>query len=161
MTIRLAHNKALELNLVEYSDVVTIDQLKAIAAYGARHPNFLKCDTLNLVTPDGDFSSIAFAELDGLFTRYAKLYARLDFQIYRRSAWLCLSPTAQSHVGYWLGGRDLKGALSSAVRQFSTLTEACDWLLLAAADIAAIERRDGFAEIARFERASAPRALAT
>ena len=150
MTIVLAHNNDLELNLVEYSGAVTLDELKAIAAYGARHPEFLKSDTLAIVRPDGDFR-VGFAELDALFARYAKLYGRLDFQIYRRSAWLCRSPAAQSHIDYWVGGRDLKETLSSAVRQFASLAEACDWLLLSAADIAAVERSEGFIEIARFE----------
>lgn len=150
MTIVLAHNDVLELNRVEYSNTVTLDELKAIAAYGARHPEFLKSDTLAIVQPDAQFV-VSFTELDALFSRYAKLYGRLDFQIYRRSAWFCRSSAAQPHIDYWVGGRDLKEALSSAVRQFQSLAEACDWLLLSASDLAAVERADGFAEIARFE----------
>ena len=150
MTIVLAHNDVLELNLVESSGPITLGELGAIAAYGARHPEFLKSDTLAIVQPGAVFA-VSFAELDALFSRYAKLYGRLDFQIYRRSAWLCRSPAAQPHVDYWVGGRDLKEALSSAVRQFESLAEACDWLLLSASDLAAVERADGFTEIARFE----------
>ena len=150
MTIVLAHNDVLELNLIEYLSTVTLDELKAIAAYGARHPDFLKSDTLAIVQPGGEFT-VSFTELDALFARYAKLYGRLDFQIYRRSAWLCRSSAAQAHIDYWVGGRDLKEAMSSAVRQFEGLAEACDWLLLSAADIAAVERSEGFVEIARFE----------
>lgn len=153
MTIVLRHNPTLELNLAEYSGQISFAQLKELAAYGARHPEFLKSDTLNYVASDTDFSAVDLHDLDLLFLRYRKLYARLDFQIYRRSAWLCRSPAAERHVAYWLNGRDLKEGMSSAVRPFETFAEAGDWLLLSGAEIAAVERGEDFIELVRFDTA--------
>ena len=150
MAVVLRHNPTLELNLTEYSGQITLAQLKGLAAYGARHPEFLRSDTLNFVAAGTDFSGVDLHDLDLLFVRYRKLFARLDFQIYRRSAWLCRSPAAAQHVAYWLNGRDMKEGMSSAVRPFETYAEAGDWLLLSGAEIAAVERGEGFTEIVRF-----------
>lgn len=151
LSIILRHNETLELNLIEYRGAITFEQLKAVAAYGARNPIALTCDSLQVVAEDADFTSIDPHALDLLFLRYTKLYARFDLQIYRRSAWICHSPGAQSYVDHWIYGRDLKAGLSSTVRKFDSLVEACDWLLLNSDDAAAIARGEGFAEIARFD----------
>lgn len=153
MTIVLRHNAALELNLVEYEGAITFEQLKAVAAFGARHPAVLTCDSLQFVAADADFTSVDLHALDLLFLRYMKLYARFDLQIYRRSAWICHSPGAQSYVDHWINGRDLKAGLSSNVRHFANIAEAGDWLLLSGAEVAAVERGESFAEIARFDAA--------
>lgn len=151
MTVVLRHNETLELNLIEYAGQVSFAELKAIAAYGARNPQFLKSDALNLVAPGADFSGVDLHDLDLLFLRYRKLFARLDFQIYRRSAWLCLSPAAERHVAYWVGERDLRESMSSNVRKFGSYAEAGDWLLLSGGQLAQLERGEGFTEITRFD----------
>lgn len=151
MSITLQHNEALEVNLIEYAGQVSLAELKALAAYGARHPQFLRCDALNVVAPGADFSSIDLHDLDLLYLRYRRLFARLDFQLYRRAVWLCFSPAAERHVAYWLSERDLREGMSSTVRKFSTYAEAGDWLLLNEAEIAMLERAEGFAETTRFE----------
>jgi hypothetical protein len=158
----LSHNATLELNLAEYTGIVTIAQLIEVAGFGAKHPDFLKADTLNVVRADTDFSAVDLGELDALFARYKALFAPLNFQIYSRSAWLCLNRTAVPHVDHWLGGHDMREAMSSAARKFETYAEAGDWLLLSPAELALIERGEGFTELATFDDAPAlPRAIAS
>jgi hypothetical protein len=155
VTVVLRHNETLELNLVEYAGAITDDQLMAVAAYGARNPNFLKTDALNIVRGGADFSAVDLPALDALFLRYRALYAPLNFQIYRRAAWLCLSAAADGHVSHWVGGHDMRGAMSSAVRKFETLADAGDWLLLSAGELDAVDRGEGFADLAVFDDAPA------
>lgn len=155
MTVVLRHNETLELNRIEYAGRITLEQLKAVAAYGARNPSFLKCDSLQIVAADADFDLDPHA-LDLLFLRYTKLYARFDLQIYRRSAWVCHSHRAQAMVDHWVNGRDLKEGLSSTVRLFASVQAAGEWLLLSGEEVTAVERADGFSEIARFEATPAP-----
>jgi hypothetical protein len=157
----LSHNEMLELNLAEYTGVITLAQLTEVAGFGAKHPNFLKADTLNVVREDADFSAVDLTELDTLFARYKALFASLNFQIYRRSAWLCLNKAAEAHVSYWLGEHDMREAMSSAVRKFESYADAGDWLLLSGAELALVERGEGFTELAVFDKAPAmPRAVA-
>jgi hypothetical protein len=94
--------------------------------------------------------------LDGLFARYANLYAPLNFQIIRRAAWICLSQLAAPHVHHWLGG-DARSAMSSAVRQFDSFLEAAEWLVLSPAEMAEVERGEGFVQVAHFETAARAR----
>jgi len=157
----LSHSETLELNLAEYTGVITSGQLMEVAGFGARQPDFLKADTLNVVHAGVDFGAIDLAELDALFARYKALFAPLNFQIYRRSAWLCLDKAAEGHVNYWLGGHDLREAMSSTVRKFDTYAEAGDWLLLSPAELALVESREGFTQLAVFDDSAAlPRAMA-
>lgn len=156
MPVVLRHNETLELNVSDYAGAITTDQLKGVADYCAAHPHFLKADVLNIVREDADFTGIDFPALDILFARYRKLFAPLSFQIYRRSAWLCLSKTAAPHINYWVGERDQREALSSTVRKFETFGEAADWLLLSAAEIGAVEHGEGFVDLAVFDQARAP-----
>lgn len=160
MTVVLRHNETLELNMAEYTGAITLGQLTEVAGYGAKNPDFLKADTLNIVREDADFSAVSLAELDALFGRYRTLFAPLNFQIYRRSAWLCLGKAGEAHVGYWLGGHDMREAMSSAVRKLETFAEAGDWLLLNAAELAEVERGEGFADLAYFDDAPARSAAA-
>jgi len=146
----LSHNETLELNLAEYAGVITLTQLLEVAGFGAKHPNFLKADTLNVVRADADFSAVDLAELDMLFERYRTLFAPLSLPIYRRSAWLCLNKSADAHVKYWLREHDMREAMSSAVRKFETYVEAGDWLLLSRAELALVERVEGFTQLATF-----------
>lgn len=161
MPVVLSHNETLELNLAEYTGGITLAQLMEVAGFGAKNPNFLKADTLNVVHADTDFSTVDLAELDALFSRYKALFAPLNFQIYRRSAWLCLNQAAEGHIKYWLREHDMREAMSSAVRKFDTYVEAGDWLLLSRAELALVERGEGFTQLAAFGEAPAlPRAVA-
>lgn len=151
MPITLRHNEVLELNLVEYQGAVTWDELKQLASFGARNPDHLRRDTLSWVLPGAHFREIDFARLDALYDHYRKLFAPMDFQIFRRSAWLCESADAMEHVRYWLTGRDAREALSSTVRDFTNLSDAGEWLLLNQGEIARVERRDGFEGLVSFD----------
>src|SRR5690606_37101556 len=87
----LRHNETLELNVAEYHGAITLGELQAVAEYLAANRSFLKCDCLSIVFPGATFENIAFDDLDRIFGRYQTLYAPLNFQIIRRSAWLCFS----------------------------------------------------------------------
>jgi hypothetical protein len=149
VTIVLRHNETLELNLVEYRDSILLSELKALAGYVAARPEHMRRDNIGIVMPGGVFSGVEMTALDSLFALYRDLYSTLEFQMLRRAAWVCQSPAAQAHVDHWLSG-DTKGAMSSAVRRFDTISEACEWLVLSTAEAPGIERREGFAEVMRF-----------
>lgn len=151
MPIVLRHSPRLELNVAEYHGGVTLAELKALAAFQARNPENLRHDTMSLVLEDADFSSVDLAALDALFSRYRTMFAPLDFEIMRRSVWVCLNPAARAYVDYWVDGRDMRSEMSSVVRQFETFAEAADWLLLAADDAPLLETREGFEDLARFD----------
>jgi hypothetical protein len=152
----LHHNEALELNLVDYRGGVTLAELRALAAFMAHNPAHLQRDTLNIIQPGSDFAAISLAELDTLFAYYTKLFAPLKLQIMRRGAWVCRSAAAQAHLDHWLRG-DTRKAMSSTVRAFDTLADAGDWLLLNPAEMALVERGQGFADVARFTAAAPAR----
>jgi hypothetical protein len=147
----LRQNEQLELSLAEYRGSVSLAELEAVATFLAQNPPFLKRDCLSVVAPGADFDGVELVALDRLFGRYKTIYAPMSFQIIRRSAWLCLSPAAQPHIDYWIGGRDTREAMSSTLRQFSSYADAGDWLVLSETETAMLERGDGFAEVARFE----------
>ena len=151
MPVVLRHNETLELNLAEYSGSVTYDELTAVAAFLAANPSFLKRDCLSVAHEACDFDSIDLSDLDKLFGGYAALYAPITFQIIRRSAWVCLSPSAQRYIDYWVIGRDARGALSTTLRQFATYEEAGDWLVLSEAETLALQTGAGFDVVAHFE----------
>ncbi len=151
MPVVLRHNQELELNLAEYQGSVSFAELEAVAGFLAANPSFLKRDTLSQVLPGADFDTVPLDGLDRLFGHYKKLYAPMNFQIVRRSAWLCQSPAAQAHVDHWLGEPDMREATSSTLRQFATFAEAGDWLVLSEAETVALEARVGFDEIAHFD----------
>jgi len=151
----LRHNEQIEMNLAEYHGQVSLLELEAVAAFLAENPSFLKRDTLSVVHPGGTFASVPMEALDRLFGRYKKMFAPLDFQMLRRSAWLCFSEAAQTHVDYWIGGRDSKEAFSSTLRQLSSYAEAGDWLVLNASETAMLETGEGFALLASYDYAPA------
>lgn len=151
MPVVLRHNEQLELNLAEYYGSVSLAELEAVAAFLGENPSFLKRDCLSVVLPGVDFAGVEFTALDHIFGRYKILYAPLDFQIVRRSAWICQSPAAQAHVDHWVGRRDAREAMSSTLRQFNAFAEAGDWLVLSEAETIALEMGAGFDEIIRFE----------
>lgn len=154
MTLVLRHSAALELNLVEYRGVVTLAELHALAAFAADHRDLMVQDGLAVVAPDARFSDVDTDALDELFAHYRQLYAPIKFEMLRRSAWVCLSERAAPQVKHWLGG-DTREGMSSAVRQFDSIAAAGEWLVLSGAEIAAVERGEGFVEIARFQDAPA------
>lgn len=151
MPIVLSHNEDLELNLAAYHGPVSLAELEATAAFLGATPSFLKRDTLNIVREDTDFDAVPLAELDRIFGRYRSLYAPLDFQMLRRSAWICLSPAAQAHVDHWSGKREVREAMSTTLRQFATFQEAGDWLVLSPSETLALQTGAGFEKIATFE----------
>ncbi|MBX3430708.1 MAG: hypothetical protein KF779_14085 [Hyphomonadaceae bacterium] len=155
MPVVLRHNEQLELNIAEYRGSVSFTELKAVADFLAQNPSFLKSDCLSLVAPGADFVGVELDALDQLFGRYAKLYEPINFQIMRRSAWLCFSPAAQAHVDHWSGKRDARESMSTTLRQFSSYEEAGDWLILSEAETIALQTNAGFEELARFEDAPA------
>lgn len=149
MTIVLRHSEKLELNLVEYRDTVTLAQLKALAAFATAQPEHIRYDGLSVIMPGARFDDVDTAALDRLFDYYRMLYAQLDFQMLRRSAWLCLSEAAAPQVTHWLSG-DAREGMSSAVRQFETYADAGEWLVLNAEEVALAQRGEGFVEVIRF-----------
>ena len=156
MPVVLFHSEGLDLNVVEYRGPVTLAELEALAAFQARNPRHMRRDCLNHVRPGAYFAAVDLRALDALFAHYRTLFAPMTFEIMRRSAWLCESEAACKHVRHWLSG-DTRRGMSSAVRQFDTLAEACDWLLLPEAQTGAVARREGFVETASFDRGpSAP-----
>ncbi|MFN3465564.1 MAG: hypothetical protein ACK4X1_15980 [Terricaulis sp.] len=152
MPVVLRHNETLELNIAEYHGAITLAELQAVAEYLAANRSFLKCDCLSIVFPGATFENIAFDDLDRIFGRYQTLYAPLNFQIIRRSAWLCFSKAAQAHVDHWSGKRDAREAMSTTLRQFATFEEAGDWLVLSEAETLALQTGAGFDELARFDQ---------
>lgn len=149
MTIVLRHNEALDLNLIEYRDVVSLAELKALAQFATENPEHIVRDGLAIVMPNARFSDVDAPALDALFAHYRQLYAPIQFQLLRRSAWVCQSEHAAPQVRHWLSG-DAREGMQSAVRQFDTLAEAGEWLVLSNEEIARAERREGFTEVARF-----------
>jgi hypothetical protein len=149
VTIVLRHNETLELNLVEYRDSVSMSDLKALASFVATRDEHMRRDSIGIVMPGAVFNNVEMAALDSLFALYRDLYSTLDFQMLRRAAWICESAAAQPYVTHWLSG-DTRGAMSSAVRQFDSVADACEWLMLSVADAPLIERREGFLEVTRF-----------
>lgn len=154
MTIVLRHSERLELNLVEYRETISLAQLTGLAGFAAAHPEHMVRDAIAVIMPGARFSDVDAPALDQLFAHYRKLYAAVEFQILRRSAWLCLSPEAAPQLRHWLTG-DAREGMSSAVRQFETYTDAGEWLVLNRDEIALLERGESFAELKRFTDAPA------
>ena len=157
MPVVLRHNETLELNIAEYHGAITLTELQAVPEYLAANRSFLKCDCLSVVFPGATFENVTFDNLDRIFGRYQTLYAPINFQIIRRSAWLCFSAAAQAHVDHWSGRRDAREAMSTTLRQFASYEEAGDWLVLSEAETLALQNGAGFDELAHFDD-NAPRA---
>lgn len=160
MPVVLRHNELLEFNIAEYRGAITVGELQAVADFLAVNRAFLKCDCLSIVYPGATFDGVAFDDLDRIFGRYTTLYAPMNFQIIRRSAWICFSPAAQAHVDHWSGKRDAREAMSTTLRQFATFEEAGDWLVLSEAETLAMQNGAGFDELVHFDDGATPRAAA-
>lgn len=161
MPVVLSHNETLELNLAEYSGAISLDELKALAQFMAKNPDDLRRDTLTILLPSAHLRDVDLNALDALFSRYRTMYAPLDFQIVRRSAWICQSEAALGHARRWVddGRETAREEMSSLVRLFDDYATAGEWLLLSTDEIAAVERREGFVELARLDlptRAAGP-----
>ncbi|MEQ1812741.1 MAG: hypothetical protein ABL889_22630 [Terricaulis sp.] len=151
MTLVLRHNASHELNRAEYCGSVTAAEISAMLEFQGANPNWLTCDSLNLVPPGAHFDTVTFADLDGIFQKYHVLFQQRQLTIFRRVAWICQSPAAQGHIEYWMKARDLRKGISSNVAQFDTFAEACTWLVLAPEHAAMLESGEGFEEVARFD----------
>lgn len=156
LTVVLRHSETLNLNFVECRGAVSTEQLGALAACAAQNRALLQADSLNLVRPDADLSGVDLPALHALFAHYQKLFAPIDFQVYRRTAWVCQSPSAIPHVAVFAGEHAARKAFSTNARRLETLAEAGEWLLLSAEEIADVECGEGFTEIAVFDDAPAP-----
>lgn len=151
MPVILRHNELLELNIAEYHGVISVAELQQVADFLAANRSFLKSDCLSIVFPGGVFEGVSYDDLDRIFGRYKTLYEPINFQIIRRSAWICFSPAAQAHIDYWSGQRDAREAMSTTLRQFASFEEAGDWLVLSEAETLALQSGAGFDELARFD----------
>lgn len=160
MPVVLRHNELLEFNIAEYRGAITVAELQAVADFLAVNRVFLKCDCLSIVYPGTTFDTVAFDDLDRIFGRYRTLYAPMNFQIIRRSAWICFSPAAQPHIDHWSGKRDAREAMSTTLRQFASFEEAGNWLVLSEAETLAMQTGAGFDEIASFDDGATPQAAA-
>lgn len=155
MPVVLRHNELLELNIAEYSGAISLAELQGVADWLTENPDFLKYDSLNVLMPASRFVDVEFDALDRIFGRYKSLYAPINFQIIRRSAWLCFSPAAQPHVDHWSGKRDAREAMSTTLRQFASFEDAGDWLVLSEAETLALQTGAGFDQLVRFEHPAA------
>lgn len=151
MPVVLRHSETLELNIAEYHGAITLAELRAIADFMSEHSIYLRTDALNVIMPDADFDAVPLKSLDGLYDYYRQLFAPLRFEIFRNAAWICLSNAARRHVNFWVGERDARESMSSTIRQFETLTEAAEWLMLSESELELVERGEGFAEITRVD----------
>ncbi len=155
MTVILRRNEALELNLVEFTGAITLDELKAVAKFQADKPDLLASDCLNVVRAGGDFNAVSFQQLDVLFDHYRALFSPLRLQIFRRAVWLCEDEGPKAHITHWMS-RDAKEGMSSTLKQCHSFSEAADWLLLMDAERGMLERAEGFVEIVRFSFPTSP-----
>lgn len=153
MTVVVRHSKSLNLNFVECTGIVTTEQLGALAQCAAKNPMLLESDSLNVVRPCADLSGVDMAALGALYARFQTMFAPVKVQVYRRTAWVCESPTAMAHVAFWDRGDESRKSFSSNTRHLNSMAEAAEWLLLNAAERGDIESGDGFSLIARFDDA--------
>lgn len=153
MPIVVSYNSPLELAVFEYSGHVTLAELKAMMRFHGQNPEILRCDCLTVLHPGSHLTGIDADALRAILMRFRRLFAPFDFQIMRRSAWVCQSPKALAHARLWVDAiRDTaREEMSSAIRLFDSFTEAADWLLLNPDDLNFAERRDKFAELARID----------
>lgn len=150
MTLVLRHNDKLELNRVEYSGAISLAELIAVAEFQAQEPTWLSYDCLNLVAPGAYFEQVDHRALDALFERYSALFKPLQLVIFRRAAWLCESDEARPQIRHWIGGRDTRAGISSDIREFDSIGEACEWLVLSPAQAEIAARPENFREIVRY-----------
>lgn len=151
MTLVLRHNERHELNRIEYRGRVTTAELTALADYQFVNPTWLAYDCINVVSADADFDSVSFTDLDAIFAKYRALFEPRRLAIFRRSAWICESPQALTHVSHWIGGRNLRQGMSSDVRLLDDYAAACAWLVLAPTMAEVLATGEGFSEVARYD----------
>lgn len=156
MPIVLRHNEKLELSRVEYSGAIRAQDLHDHARFNADNPMWLGFDCVSVIHPDIDVSRISIDSLDGVFDAHRELFEPLGLMFMRRSAWVCESPAGQRLLSHWLAKRNNDRSPWADVRQFDSFEAAGEWMLLSAENIATLKNGDGFAEVARFEIASAP-----
>lgn len=151
MAISFRHNAALELNRIDYSGVISAEELFAHAAFRAAHAEWLTFDHINVILQGADVSGLTHEALDQLFVQHQALFVTQSLPIRRRSAWICQSPDARDMLNYWLGDRLSKPRAMTDVRLFESFEDAADWLLLRGREKALAISGEGFDEIARFD----------
>ncbi len=150
MPIRFRHNEELELNRIDYSGALSVEEMFEHAKFRAAHLQWLNFDHINVALPGADSSRLTPASLDDLFAKHQALFLTQKLLIRRRSAWVCLSPGARATLDYWLGDRIAKPRAFTDVRLFESFEAAADWLLLRGREKALAVNGEGFTEIASF-----------
>lgn len=151
MTVTIRYSETFKLSLTECTGVVSTEQLGDLAECAAQNTELLTSDSLNIIRPGADLSGVDVHALGALYAKFMKLFAPLQFPVYRRTAWVCQSPTADWHVDFWVRGHETLKTFSSNTRRMETLAEAADWLLLSGAELAQLERFETFVDMACFE----------
>ncbi len=151
MPIVLRHNQTLEISRTEYYGAVRAAELHDHAAFNAANPIWLGFDCISVIHADIDISGLSVVDLDGVFKTHRELFEPLNLMFMRRSGWICESPAAQRFLGHWLTKRNADKSPWAEVRQLGSFEAAGEWMLLSAANTAALKSGEGFKEIARFE----------
>lgn len=157
MPISLTRNNELGLCLNRFTGAITAPEVRDFMRFHSSDPLLATSDLLQVFEQDADLSAISAEELDHLRDFLRDLLAPIEFQLVRRSAFVCRSPMALQEVTYWLRGRDQRDGIKTDPRLCDTLEEACAWLLLGPGESAIVAAERGFVELARFDAArSAP-----
>ncbi len=149
--IRFTHHDELEIHRIEYDGHLVIDELLAHAQFRAQNPQWLNYDHLNVVLPSTDASMITRGALEDLRRQHRNLFETEKLLILRRSAWVCLSPSALNLLQFWVDVQARRSDSYVDVRMFPTIDEAGRWLVLGAKEIALAKSGEGFRELGRFQ----------
>ncbi|MFT3726269.1 MAG: hypothetical protein QM759_00380 [Terricaulis sp.] len=153
LPVVMQHSRDLELGRIEYRGRITNAEVIAILEYQLAHQEWLAYDTVNLITADAEGGALHPAHLDAILANYATLFAPTDLLIFRRSAWINLSPALQPVVDHWINRRNTGGGQTLEARQFKSFAETVPWLKLPANAATLLETGEGFQELARYEQA--------
>ncbi|MFT3726268.1 MAG: hypothetical protein QM759_00375 [Terricaulis sp.] len=152
LTVVLQHSRSLELNRIFYGGRISNAQMVALADYQLAHPDWLAYDVFNLIAPGADFSPIRTEDLDAIVAKYTTIFAPRDLLIFRRSAWINRSPAAQAQLDHWIARRNTRKEQTLDARQFESVPEAANWLVLTADKAPLLETGEGFEELARYDQ---------
>ncbi len=130
--------------------------MHALGDYQVSHPEWLSYDLFNLIAANADFSALSLEDLDAIVVKYRVLFEPQALLIFRRSAWISFSPSAQAHLAHWIARRNTRQGQTQEARQFGTFAEAASWLVLSPDKAVRLETGEGFTEVARFQLPGAP-----
>jgi hypothetical protein len=150
MTIVLKRNPEFELTLVHFSGTISAEQLEALMRIQASDPAIATNDALQILATDADMRAVSFEDLDRLRALLHDLIQPIDFQLVRRSAFICHSPDALEQLKYWLRDRSGRDGIKTEPKLCDSMEEAREWLLLTPEELADAAAERGFEEIARF-----------